>query len=918
MAAVTIPEFLRPCRFLPLGAKSKKPVAGQRDHFENDEHNYAHDDPVLLAHIKNGGNYGVIPRNGVCIIDCDAPALWETIPGRWKLSYTVKTGRDGGGGKHIYLLCTDAPAAQKYLFGERGDIRLSGHRSYVVGPGSIHPDTGAEYRHVGGTRLVAVKWADVLKWIEKNGGRLAGEEKTPESSDMEAPQWANVHTGGQSIADRLGARASDFLMPENPHRRSTGEIEGAHPTHPDGKTGTNLTLSPDGEKWWCRRCNTGGGALEALAVAEGIVDCDDVRAGCLDGHWAEVFSALRQRGFNTDVLDTDTITEGEAIAAGLLSQPDTGVVGGDGISSIISPDSYVGLKKSPESNNTANNNISIISTIFSPSEDKSFENISEPLESQDYKYQNSDSENISDPLGKQDYKYQNSDVGETAPQKPTAPGHTPPVPFDEYPRPDFPIDTLPAWLRDFVLGLTVELQTPVDLAAMIALAACGGALAGRVLISTGGNWKEATNLYVAAVMGVSEKKSPTVGRIAAPIYNFEATLAESMKDEIRRALVKRSALEARISKKRRDIAKAPDEETDALTEELVILTAELDATPVPQPPRLLADDCTPEKLAGLIAANNDAMMFLSGEGGENFDMMAGRYSEGTANIGVYLKGYSREPLYVDRQTRAGDHSMTPTLTIALAIQHGVLGGLGLNRKFVERGLLARFCYVFPTSNVGYRDVGAPTMDVFVELAYVNGMNALLTTNAGGAPYVVNLSPEAAEVFLEHRRRLEVARRPTIDSDESELMQQWDGKSEGLTLRIAGILHCVAAAGVGDSWKNPVGVDTIRAAIRVVEYLAAHAKMAFGIMKADPALESAKYVWKRMCLDARPAMPHQDIWSKCKGRLGVVEALDAALGVLVARGFLIPMEAKSEGRRGRPPKPVYIKNPAAPLLSGGAV
>lgn len=318
-----IPEFLRPCRFLLLGAKSKKPVAGQRDHFESDACNYAIDDPDLLAHIAAGGNYGVIPRNGVCIIDCDAPALWETIPGRWKLSYAVKTGRDGGGGKHIYLLCTDAPAAQKYLFGERGDIRLSGHHSYVLGPGSVHDKTHRRYVLAdGGQRLITVKWANVLAWIEENGGRLAGEEKTPESSDMEAPQWANIHTGGQSIADKLGLDVSTFLMPENTHRRSTGEIEGAHPVH-GSTTGSNLVISTDDQKWWCRRHGTGGGPLEALAVAEGIVDCDDVRAGCLEGHWAEVFAALRQRGFNTDALDADTVALGLTAATAISEAADT-------------------------------------------------------------------------------------------------------------------------------------------------------------------------------------------------------------------------------------------------------------------------------------------------------------------------------------------------------------------------------------------------------------------------------------------------------------------------------------------------------------------------------------------------------------------------------------------------------------------
>src|SRR5262249_28482685 len=54
--------------------------------------------------------------------------------------------------------------------------------------------------------------------------------------------------------------------------------------------------------------------------------------------------------------------------------------------------------------------------------------------------------------------------------------------FNQYSLPEFPIDALPAWWRSFVEGLARETQTPTDLAAMLSLSACAGAIAGNVEI----------------------------------------------------------------------------------------------------------------------------------------------------------------------------------------------------------------------------------------------------------------------------------------------------------------------------------------------------------------------------------------------------------------------------------------------------
>ncbi|MCK9327548.1 MAG: YfjI family protein, partial [Bacteroidales bacterium] len=118
---------------------------------------------------------------------------------------------------------------------------------------------------------------------------------------------------------QLNLTVSMFLMPDKPRRRSNGEDEGIHPVH-GSETGSNLVISADNQKWYCRRHGTGGGPLEALAVAEGIIACEDVVPGCLDVHWRAIFKALRDHKHDTDCLNAGAVAHGAEVGAVFLEK----------------------------------------------------------------------------------------------------------------------------------------------------------------------------------------------------------------------------------------------------------------------------------------------------------------------------------------------------------------------------------------------------------------------------------------------------------------------------------------------------------------------------------------------------------------------------------------------------------------------
>jgi hypothetical protein len=76
-----------------------------------------------------------------------------------------------------------------------------------------------------------------------------------------------------AIAEHYGAQFE---------RKSEAELAAAHPQH-GSSTGDNFNVNAAKGLWHCWRHTTGGDALALIAVCEGLVPCEDMRAGVLRG-----------------------------------------------------------------------------------------------------------------------------------------------------------------------------------------------------------------------------------------------------------------------------------------------------------------------------------------------------------------------------------------------------------------------------------------------------------------------------------------------------------------------------------------------------------------------------------------------------------------------------------------------------------
>ena len=471
-------------------------------------------------------------------------------------------------------------------------------------------------------------------------------------------------------------------------------------------------------------------------------------------------------------------------------------------------------------------------------------------------------------------------------------------------------------MRRWVEALSRATQTPAALAALLTLAVLAAAAATRVAVRVRAGWIEPVNLFIAVALGPANRKSAVFAACTAPLEAYERAELERVGPELaaqQSALkIKRKELEALERKAAGVDDRLSVEEKRCLGERAAALARELAATPVPEPPRLLVDDCSPEKLVNLLAAQGGRIAVLSPEGGV-FGMMAGRYSAANQpNLDVYLKGHAGDPLRVDRVGRAPDQVAHPALTIGLAVQPGVIRQLAEKPEFRERGVPARFLYGLPRSWVGRRRIAAPPVPDEVRERYdgvvtrVLGLPRQVDERGDPNPFVLAMSVEADAALRAFEATVE-----TRLGEQGDLghIADWGGKLVGAVARIAGLLHLAAHAGTARPWEVAIAGDQIDAVVAIAErFLIPHAQTAFLAMGADPGLEAARRLlgWLERTTPASCSLreAHQELR---KHGLTTAQVATAA-GLLVEHGYLRPAPMPAAPITGRPPSPRFQVNP----------
>lgn len=473
----------------------------------------------------------------------------------------------------------------------------------------------------------------------------------------------------------------------------------------------------------------------------------------------------------------------------------------------------------------------------------------------------------------------------------------------------FPVTALPLWVREMVEGVAEEMQTPLALAGGAALGVLALAGGGKVEVEPRPGWSEPVNLFTCTALISGHGKTPTFGKITAPLIAWELRENERRGPEIARLKTEREILEKRLARLKADAAEGDgDAQREAVT-----LAQELAATPIPVALRLFSGDVTPEGIARLLSEQDGRIGVFTAEGAQVTAIIAGRYSRnGETNMDIYLQGYSGDPIRVDRANRERGPLIInrPALTVALCVQPCVLEDAWAHNEFGERGLLARFLWSAPASLLGHRASDPLPLADCVREPYEKNVLALLDLPAtkdqcGKLPRLV-LAEGAYGLLFDFKARLEPELAP---EGRYALMTAWVNKLPGAIARIAGLLHLAAEPRDSAPWERSITAETMQAALELGRYYLAEAERVHKTFGGRPEARTAARVLDWIERTRAEHFRAQDLY-RALG-LRKTEAGEA-LDILEETAHVRPVAigtADSDGRPGRKPGPTWEVNPA---------
>jgi hypothetical protein len=281
-------------RFVRIDIGSKKPFERSWN-VPGSKTNYSIEDPKFLSWIGSNQNYGVVAGvGGLIVFDADGLMRLTELGVMAELPDTFAV-RTGGGGLHLYYL---SDLDQKIIMYDRllkdegkplhlGEVQSRGFQA--VCPGSIHPN-GKAYTIERDLPIASLDSA-ILKAILSKYVDYGFDEAVPEKKRLK------VVMVDPNIRDPFdGVRVEDVLSPRNA-RKAPGQLKGAHPIH-GSVGGNNFIVDLKENSWRCWRCCSGGGPALAIAVKEGIIRCDQARAGVLRGDlFKQTVDIARAKGY---------------------------------------------------------------------------------------------------------------------------------------------------------------------------------------------------------------------------------------------------------------------------------------------------------------------------------------------------------------------------------------------------------------------------------------------------------------------------------------------------------------------------------------------------------------------------------------------------------------------------------------------
>lgn len=384
----------------------------------------------------------------------------------------------------------------------------------------------------------------------------------------------------------------------------------------------------------------------------------------------------------------------------------------------------------------------------------------------------------------------------------------------------FPVEMLPATLREMTSEISTVALVPESLAAMNVLGFVSASLAGGLLIDSGGGRMTPANLFLLGIAESGTGKGRAFSIASQAFAGIEAEEIDRWENEGLPEVKKDLRL---IEKDLKRQEKALDKEGDSLgrdeigreIQDLEKRKAELERALAVEPGFSVAD-ITKEKLAITLERQpGQALASLSPEGRGVIDVLMGKYGKGKeSDEDLYLSAYSGEPVKVSRVGRPPVHLSTPCLAVLWLIQPDKARRLTESEAITESGLLPRFLICDSKASAMDEPEEPAKMHTETQKRWADLIRDLLETfrASGDTPMTIRAEKEARRTIIGFRNESNARTREGGDlRDITPFVARWAENA----WRLALVLH--AGEHGADAGKHDLGADTARRAVEIVKW-----------------------------------------------------------------------------------------------------
>ena len=465
--------------------------------------------------------------------------------------------------------------------------------------------------------------------------------------------------------------------------------------------------------------------------------------------------------------------------------------------------------------------------------------------------------------------------------------------------PSIDASILPGVFAEHAEAVAASTQTPPALATLFSVSVLASVLQGRFEVAPfGDDYREPLPIWTCTCYPVGGRKTAVFNACVSPLQRWEKLAGDRARPEIARRLAARDVATKRIERLKQDAAR----EDDISRREAIRREIQREREEMPdelKAPRIFTTNATPERTEGLLAEQDGKLGILSDES-DTFLNLTGGLRGGMASLDVVLKGHAGSAIRVDRQVREA-HLDRPALSMGLIVQPESFAELAAGRRLRATGVLARYLYAIPKSNIGTRDVRSrvPIPRGIAE-DYHQSVMALLDRyeERGRDPRVLAFTPEALEPWLSFAENVE---KHQGEGGRFEAICDWTSKLPGHAARLAAIFQ-LADTGLDSA---AVGLPAVERALELCRLLTAHAEAAFAMLGADDTDADALAVLRWVRTGERHEFTRRDAQRAMHGRFSKVERLEHALTIL-RDNYLISGEKKAA--TGGRASAFYLVNP----------